>query len=212
MTRLLLALAGVALTVPAAGAPMQPAPFQGKGTLVFSCAGCPQSPTRGELYTVSASGRGFRRLPTTTASPFSPRWSPDGRSVAFYTPASILRMRVRPKRAAVRMTRSCDLCDRDPAWSPDGRTILFTREGLLYTIRAARGSRPRALKMRRRSSIEASDWSPDGRRIAFHDASGLYIVRSDGRRPRRVVRGRLPRWSPDGKWIAFIGPVGTEHA
>jgi Tol biopolymer transport system component len=190
----------------------RPPIFTGSGKIVFACAGCPQVPTRGELYTVSASGRGFRRLHTTPQSPYSPRWSPDGRSLAFYADSSLLLLRASPPGRAVRLTRHCDLCDRDPAWSPDGRTIIFTREGLLYTIRAARGSRPRALKMRRRSSIESSDWSSDGRRIAFHDASGLYVVRNDGRRPRRVVRGRMPRWSPDGKWIAFIGAVDTAHA
>lgn len=115
-------------------------------------------------------------------------------------------------RPAVRLTRSCDGCDRDPAWAPGGRALLFAREGLLYTIRVASGARPRALPMRRRASLEAPDWSPGGRRIAFHDATGIYVARSDGRGARHVTRGRLPRWSPDGKRIAFIGQVGTTHA
>lgn len=220
MRRFGLALAvGAALASGASGAPdARPPVFKGEGKIVFSCAGCPQSPTRGELYTVSASGRGFRRLPTTTAWPYSPRWSPDGRAVAFHTPASILRKRVRPTGQAVRLTRSCDFCDRDPAWGPGGRTIVFARarQGLLYTVRAASGARPRALKMRRRGPLESPDWASDGRRIAFHDPTGLYVLRRDARGAwrvgRRLARGRLPRWSPDGKRIAFIGPRGTTHA
>jgi Tol biopolymer transport system component len=218
MRRVGLALfVGAALVSGASGAPdARPPVFKGEGTIVFACAGCPQSPTRGELYTVSASGRGFRRLPTTTATPFSARWSPDGRSVAFHTAASILRMRVRPKRAPVRMTRSCDLCDRDPAWAPGGRSIVFVREGLLYTIRVASGAKPRALQMRRRHALESPDWAPDGRHIAFHDPTGLYVMRRDSRGAwragRPLGRGRLPRWSPDGTRSAYIGQVGTGHA
>jgi Tol biopolymer transport system component len=209
---LALAVAAILVSAASGATAARPEVFRGPGTIVFSCAGCPQSPSRGELYTVSASGRGFRRLATTTQSPYSPRWSPDGRSVALYTASSILRLRVRPSGRAVRLTRSCDLCDRDPAWAPGGRTIVFVREGLLHTLRAESAARPRALRMRRRASLESPDWSPDGRRLAFHDATGLYVARSDGRGARRLARGRLPRWSPDGKRIAFIGQLGMAHA
>lgn len=215
MKRLLLVFV-VALVAVGSATPMQPAPFQGKGKIVLACSGCPESPTRGELYTMSASGRGFRRLPTTTATPYSPRWSPDGRSVAFDTAASILRMRVRPKRAPVRMTQSRARRDRDPAWGPGGRSIVFVREGLLYTIRAASGAKPRGLQMRRRHALESPDWAPDGRRIAFHDPTGLYVMRRGARGAwragRPLARGRLPRWSPDGTRIAYIERVGIGHA
>jgi Tol biopolymer transport system component len=227
MKRLMLVLV-VALVAVSSATPMQPAPFQGtaarpaifqgSGTIVIACAGCPQNVTGGELYTVSASGRGFRRLPTTTATPHSPRWSPNGRSLAFHTPASILMKRVRPTRQAFRLTRNCSFCDRDPAWGPGGRTIVFARarEGLLYTVRAASGAQPRALEMRRRGPLESPDWAPDGRRIAFHDLTGLYVLRRDARGAwrvgRRLARGRLPRWSPDGRRIAFIARSGTAHA
>jgi Tol biopolymer transport system component len=204
-----LALAAVLTSAASGSTTARPPVFTGTGTIVFSCAGCPQVPSRGELYTVSASGRGFRRLRTTSVTPHSPSWSPDGRSLAFYAGSSLWRMRVRPSGKAVRLTRQCDLCDRDPTWSPDGRTIAFIREGALYTVPAVIGIGPRLL---RRGTFESPDWSPDGRRIAFHDATSLYVMRNDGRGARRLARGRLPRWSPDGKRIAFIGQVGMTHA
>jgi hypothetical protein len=82
MTRLLLALAGWALAVPAAGTPMQPSPFQGRGTLVFSCSGCPQNQSGPSLYVVKANGAEFRRIVTPRLSPYGPRWSPNGRRIS----------------------------------------------------------------------------------------------------------------------------------
>jgi Tol biopolymer transport system component len=207
-----LALAAVLTSAAPGSTTARPPVFTGTGTIVFSCAGCPQVPSRGELYTVSASGRGFRRLRTTSVTPYSPSWSPDGRSLAFHAGSSLWRMRVRPSGKVVRLTRQCDLCDRDPTWSPDGRTIAFIREGALYTVPAEIGIGPRLL---RRGRFESPDWAPNGRLIAIHDAGArLHVIRPDGRGLRRVGRvlGRLPRWSPDGQRIAFIGQVGTAHA
>ena len=206
MRTALAALFAVALASSASAA--RPPVFQGTGTIVFACAGCPQSPSRGELYTVSASGRGLRKLPTIARPPSSPSWSPDGSSLAFAAGSSIWRMRARPLGRPIRLTKLCDLCDRDPAWAPNGRSIAFVRDGSLYTMRAAAGARPRLL---RRGSFESPDWSPDGRLIVFHDsAARLYLIRPDGGGLRRVGRvgGRLPRWSPDGRRIAFVDAAG----
>jgi dipeptidyl aminopeptidase/acylaminoacyl peptidase len=219
VTRIGLAVVLAAILVSAAsgGTPARPGIFRGSGTIVFSCTGCPEDLYGTELFSVSASGRGFRWLATRlrALSPRYPRWSPDGRSVAFSAQRSIWRLAVRPKGQGRQLTRGrCGLCVRDPAWSPDGRTIVFVRDQTLFTMRAATGTRLRELNLWRRGPFQSPDWSPDGRRIAFnHATAGLYVVRADGRGARRLkppgVCGRLPRWSPDGKQIAFIGFDGV---
>lgn len=41
--------------------------------------------------------------------------------------------------------------------------------------------------------------------VRRHD--GLYTIRTDGSRPRLLVRGAVdPAWSPDGRYIAYIDP------
>jgi Tol biopolymer transport system component len=208
-------LAVILASAASGGTPARPDIFRGSGAIVFSCSGCPEDLYGTELFSVSASGRGLRRLPTRLRAlePRYPRWSPDGRSVTFSSQRSIWRLSVRPKGLGRQLTQGHR--NRDPAWSPDGRTIVFVRDRTLFTIRAATGKRLRELNLWRRGSFESPDWSPDGRHVAFnHATAGLYVVRADGRgarrlKPRGVCGGRLPRWSPDGKQIAFVGHDGV---
>jgi hypothetical protein len=83
MRRLVLAMVctvAIALMVTAAAAPMEPAPFDGKGRVVFSCSGCPQQPSGPSLYVVNASGTGFRRIETPRLSPHGPELPPSAYS------------------------------------------------------------------------------------------------------------------------------------
>jgi Tol biopolymer transport system component len=215
MTRLVLALAAVALIVPAAGAPMQPVPFQGKGKIVFSCSGCPQQPSGPSLYVVNADGSGFRRLVTPKLSPYGPRWAPNGRRISLSSRFTDIWTIDPAGRSARRLTHACIECDYPPAaWSPDGKRLAFARKGALLTMRSD-GSQERRLFGRWRRSFGEPDWSPDGKTLAFDESgSRLYVIRADGKAPRelRRVRGRYPRWSPSGKWIAFIGFTGNGAA
>jgi Tol biopolymer transport system component len=215
MTRLLLALAGWALVVPAAGTPMQPSPFQGRGTLVFSCSGCPQNQSGPSLYVVKANGAEFRRIVTPRLSPYGPRWSPNGRRISISSRFTSIWTIDPAGKAARRLTHACLECDYPPAaWSPDGRRLVFARRSVLFTMNAD-GTRQRRLVGRGRAGFGKPDWSPDGKKIAFdQNGNRLWVVRADGRAPRKLPRvsGRYPRWSPSGKAIAFIGFTGDGAA
>lgn len=217
MKRLLLALlVGVpaAATLVTSGAPMVPAPFDGAGTLVFSCSGCPEKPSGPSLYVVRASGAGFRRLHTPLLSPYSPRWAPNGRRIVFSSRFTDIWTTDAAGVSPRRLTHACVECDSDPAWSPDGRRIVFSRDGVLFTMRAD-GPRERRLLGFKGQGLGSPDWSPNGRRVVFDQhGSRLYVARSNGREIRRLrrVSGRYPRWSPDGRLIAFIGFTGRGAA
>jgi eukaryotic-like serine/threonine-protein kinase len=149
----------------------------------------------------------LRPLESLTARPlagteggFQPMWSPDGRSVAFFTARELRRLDL----AAGTVQRICNL----PAtvvtagdWSPSG-TILFAAGGnnaVIYAV-AASGGEPRALTTldtaRGESNHHFPQSLPDGRRFLFlvggdEGVNGLYVSSLDAPGERQLI---APGW------------------
>jgi Tol biopolymer transport system component len=143
-----------------------------------------------EIWAIKPDGSGLRRLthsPTGTSNQ-DPRWSPDGRQIAFvsnrYAPSQ-----ERPRREIYVMNRDGSDVQRltsllrdcwSPEWSPDGRRIAFVSDEaaapaagetrkVIYVM-DANGSNIRRLMTDQTFSSQAEltpAWSPDGTRIAF---------------------------------------------
>jgi Tol biopolymer transport system component len=82
------------------------------------------------LFTVQANGRGLRRLPPRLAR--YPRWSPDGKLIAFIKPAAreslpprLLVARADGSHTRIVVSRDDINWNVNPAWSRDGRRIAF---------------------------------------------------------------------------------------
>ena len=148
-----------------------------------------------QLFIVDRAGAMPRQLTFGDSHASSPRWSPDGRELAF--------KRARAGKAAIHIlnmsggeARGIDLgklAVRDFAWSRDGRQLAFTAMPVLSDeVLAAR---------RRSGGVERFDreWS----------SAQLYVItRGAGAEPRQVTRGDAHvvafRWSPDGKRFALV--------
>jgi Tol biopolymer transport system component len=95
----------------------------GGGRLVFNSSD-------DRLFTVQANGRGLRRLPPRLAR--YPRWSPDGKLIAFIKPAAreslpprLLVARADGSHTRIVVSRDDINWNVHPAWSRDGRRIAF---------------------------------------------------------------------------------------
>ena len=148
-------------------------------------------------YFAASKGRGIVRVGRDGASVIrlthfgeSPRWSPDGREIAF--------VRRRGERGEIyvvgadgRGLRRVASIATAPLWSRDGRSIFFTTNSGIGVARLD-DTRPRRLTSD--STDRAIGLSPDGSKILFFRHDELWVMDAVGTRQTRLLSNR-PRWS-----------------
>ena len=141
-----------------------------------------------------------------------PRWSPDGKQIAFMGTLSGASWRIYVLSAqggvAERATPS-ELVAADPTWSPDGRRLVFGR--LLGS--SALPICFLDVQTRQISKVPGSDglrsprWSPDGRYIvaSADDSQRLLLFDLTTQKWSELAKASIgyPNWSRDGKYVYF---------
>lgn len=187
-------------------------------------------------FTANTDGSDMKRLYTAGPSG-SPRWSPNGRSIAVnaactdgqencaFTIVDVKTRKFRQvKMGTPGLFTACNV------WSPNGRRFACggfgepdPRLSGIYTLRTSDGGGLVRVTKRSQGFDEPGDYSPSGTQIVFARFSkderplGLFVVRTNGRHLRRIAA--VPRlspgvsslssgdWSPSGTWILFARRV-----
>jgi serine/threonine-protein kinase len=147
----------------------------------------------------------------------NPRFSPDGRKLAFLGSDSDIHVHDLERDTTTHLTFLGGLAL--PVWTPDGRDIVFTTASGLFWIHSDGAGEPQRL-LESPNLPRAYSFSPDGRRLAYLETSPetgldiwtLPVDLSDPGHPktgkpepflRTPADETVPRFSPDGRWIAY---------
>jgi acylaminoacyl-peptidase len=162
------------------------------------------------IWVVDTAGGEPRRFTTGPRRDTAPRWSPDGRFLAFLSERD-------PKKRAQLYVMPADggepVCLTDlkrgvssPVWSPDGTRIAFLSK-------TGGWEEPEDEEERKKSKparvITVMKYKLNGEGFIHDRFSHLFVVLADGSAPpRQITDGEFhdsaPTWSPDGRSLAFV--------
>jgi len=153
---------------------------------------------------------------------YLPRWSPDGKQIAFFghPPGEPWQIYVVPAEGgSPELIYRSATNSADPNWSPDGKSLVFGENSLNNQGSAVFVLE---LKTRRASKLPGSDglysprWSPDGRYIAAITLDSLKLMLFDFTTQKWSELANIfvayPIWSRDGRYVYFDGILDNQES
>ncbi len=184
---------------------------------------------RGEIVTVPAEKGDDRNLTqSTAANDRSPAWSPDGKSIAYFTDETgeyELRIASQDGHGAPRKIKVEGAGFYDVIrWAPDGKRLSYVDNShSLYVLDLATGLSAKLSSnvLYRPGPVLDHAWSPDSRWLAYTrtgptNMQTIHLWSVDQKKSFALtdpmVDAREPAWDPNGKYIYFLastdaGPV-----
>ena len=168
------------------------------------------SAPREDLFVVRSGGGERRQLTDDVHRDRSPRWSPDGSSILFYSNrgGKYEAWRIRPDGGGLEALTRLEQAVYSPIWSPGGRSLVISLEFEgAATIDLGRPiDRRRPVPLAKGLDFAAESWSPDGRWLAgYSDEAGIYLYSPGASRLDRLTdRGVNPTWLPDSRSLLYL--------
>jgi len=177
----------------------------------------------GTLWRSKVDGSDRRQLTFPPMQTFLPRWSPDGRRIAFAGLAPGQRWKVyavSTEGGAPGQMTSGKGDEGDAGWSADGKSLVFGSMSFLEGQPAIHLLDLTTLQI---STLPGSEglfsprWSPDGRYVAAipaTDQTKLMLYDFMTKKWTKLAEASVgyPNWSRDGRYIYFDGSSGTVQA
>ena len=176
---------------------------------------------RGEVFTIPADKGDVRNLTNSTSSAErDPAWSPDGKSVSYFSDKSGEYKLIIEAQDGLTPPREIDLPKPThyytPSWSPDSKKILYTDTNLKVWVLDVTsgqakvvGQDPWMVPARTLNPV----WSPDSKWVAYSSRlrslyHSIFISNVDTGETKQVTDGLAdavwPAWDSNGKYLWFL--------
>ncbi len=165
-----------------------------------------------ELAVLDVESKRVASLTTNSAVNVEPRWSPDGKRIAWvstagaghflvfvgdYSPGGLAAAPAWPERRSETPRYYYSAFDHElsPTWSPDGKELIYVGNpeisygtGALWRRALASDAKPVAIRIEETTWRARPDWSPDGKRVVYSSYAGrqwhqLWITTATGGDP-----------------------------
>jgi Tol biopolymer transport system component len=176
------------------------------------------SPTFGlaTIYAIRSDGTRLVKVTQGLGQAFYPRWSRDGRQIAYATGASsaaqvwVMNANGGGAHVVSDPNYSCAGYIR-LTWSPTADRLLVDCKALQQFVIDLADRTSYSLTERWGNIAATPDWSPLGDKILYLDPSNVKVANLDGSGSVTVAQAGLqPQWSPDGTRIAFARKGATQ--
>ena len=166
----------------------------------------------GTLWRMKMDGSEQLQLTFPPMKVFLPRWSPDGKRLAFRGTLTDGRPRIYTIPAdggAPEALTSGKSGESDPTWSPDANAVAFYDGGQTpdSSIKVLSLNTHTVTELPGSKGIFSPRWSPDGRYVAALTVGDFKLMLFDFKTQKWEKLGRagaaFPDWSKDGKYVYF---------
>lgn len=177
--------------------------------------------TQGEICTIATSRGEVQRVSETPWREVHPRWSPDGKRIAFISDRSGREeIWVADERGQNLQQLTDHDCDKTPVtWAPDSKSFLWTGSDQKLRRLTLEDGSSGEITSSTAGPITTPEFSPDGQWISYSKPDSLlrshvYIKPAAGGEERRVegedfLLSSDAKWTPDGRKLVLLGGVGA---
>ncbi len=177
--------------------------------------------TDGSMWRSKVDGTQKLQLVLPPMLAYLPRWSPDGKQIAFFghPPGEPWQIYVVPAAGgAPQLVYRGETNLADPNWSPDGKSLTFGENSLnnqgsaIYVLDL---KTRKATKLPESNGLYSPRWSPNGRYVAAIPLDSLKLMLFDFTTQKWTELAQIfvayPTWSRDGRYVYFNGILDNQE-